>query len=225
MYDEKHMIHLLSDDPEFRIKQQPKGEYEKLLCKDCEDIFQTKEDYTCKVLSGNMRLTRTPYPNGIHLQGLNYNLWKLFTHSILWRASVSKREFFTSIKLDRKIEEKLRKMLLVNNPGSPTDFACFTSISRNPELRALQTDIILAPEMLSDDAMKFCRFTMGGMYWFFLVQSVEKQAIFEIYAPKLDGSIFIPFTDKYSSKLTFEFLDGAAKAEITRKVKRDNKRV
>lgn len=56
------------------------------------------------------------------IDSFDYKSLKLFFMSILWRAAITSNEFFSQVKLGCW-EEKLRKMLLVQDPGSENDFS------------------------------------------------------------------------------------------------------
>jgi hypothetical protein len=49
---------------------------------------------------------------GIKIEELDYDKFKLFFLSILWRAAISSREMFSEIKVDKYNLEKLRIMIL-----------------------------------------------------------------------------------------------------------------
>ncbi len=52
---------------------------------------------------------------------LDAGLIKLFWLSILWRASLSKNTFFERVNLDKMYAEKIRRMILNNDPGKANE--------------------------------------------------------------------------------------------------------
>jgi hypothetical protein len=57
------------------------------------------------------------------VSGLDANRLRLFFLSLLWRAAASTHGGFVEIKLPPQELEKLREMLLANDPGAPTYFS------------------------------------------------------------------------------------------------------
>jgi hypothetical protein len=57
------------------------------------------------------------------VSGLDANRLRLFFLSLLWRAAASTQHGFAEIRLPPQELEKLREMLLANDPGAPTLFS------------------------------------------------------------------------------------------------------
>lgn len=102
------------------------GFKEKLLCKDCEAIFQKSEDYFARVVN-QKKLFDLELPSGgskwVRVPGFDYTKTKLFLLSILWRTHVSKHPHFQTQLGDRH-EQRLREMLLAGDPGIPEEYGC-----------------------------------------------------------------------------------------------------
>jgi hypothetical protein len=81
------------------------GEYDRLLCRDCEDIIEEYDDYGIRFFRSQVGTRLTTFngeaiPDGIDLiDGVNTRLLRLFVISVLWRASVSSRPFFDKVYL------------------------------------------------------------------------------------------------------------------------------
>lgn len=60
--------------------------------------------------------------NHLVLDGLDYSRMKLFLLSILWRMGVSRSGMFKNVRLGQCHEERLRTMLLNNDPGDELDY-------------------------------------------------------------------------------------------------------
>jgi len=116
------------------------GEYESdILCATCEKEILNKryEDYALKVLQvidgklkpfKDIKIEQYTNRNGMsgkRIININYSKFKLFLLSILWRASIAKRDLFTQVKLGDNHEEIIRKMLLDEDPKQPEDYPCF----------------------------------------------------------------------------------------------------
>jgi hypothetical protein len=61
-----------------------------------------------------MPLTVKQVGNVVHISGLNYEQFKLFQLSVLWRAGVSSHQFFDKVKLGQHAEE----LRLLSLPGT-----------------------------------------------------------------------------------------------------------
>ncbi|MEO8231904.1 MAG: hypothetical protein ABI638_06455 [Ignavibacteriota bacterium] len=169
MYDENHRFMEISLESEKLVKFYQKGAREYLLCKDCENKFSKYERYVSqffyhKELQGIEHDSRS-----FVFQGLDYTFMKLFQLSILWRAAVTKLKLFSDVKLGPH-SEKLRMMLLNENPGNYYEYGClqFAVIIDKDKL----TDgLIMPPALFRVEGYRICRFTFGGVIWIYLISN------------------------------------------------------
>ena len=116
-----------------RISKLPTGEYEGgLLCSKCDnEIIGGYETYARNALYGKVNES-SDLPecanfityDGIRFtkcRNLHYKDFKLFLLSILWKASISKREFFKDINLG-PYEDTIRQMILTGDPKEEGTF-------------------------------------------------------------------------------------------------------
>ena len=81
------------------------GEYERLLCRECEELIGTYEDYGTRFfrrkVGERLRIFNDEVvPDDIDLIGnVDLRLLRLFIISVLWRASISSRPFFDKVYL------------------------------------------------------------------------------------------------------------------------------
>jgi len=124
MYDEKHRYNVLSLVPENRERFEQKGARERLLCRNCEEKLGKLERYASLVINGG-----APGVDGhrdgniVYVKGIDYERFKLFQLSLLWRAGVAKGSYFERVTLGPH-EERLRVMLLANDPGPYDLYPC-----------------------------------------------------------------------------------------------------
>ena len=90
-----------------------KGFREHLFCDGCEQLFGDLETYFASEWFHSGKLPESVECDQIEINGLDYTKFKLFHHSILFRASVSSLDQFKSVTLGKN-EELLRQMLLSN---------------------------------------------------------------------------------------------------------------
>lgn len=166
LYDKKHRFHVLSTSTETPHRLLHKGLYERLLCEDCEQKFSAWEHYASLALNGGIPLIISHKNNLICISGLDYKKFKLFQLSILWRAGISKLSFFKNVQLGIH-SEKIRKLLLSNEPGAHSRYGC-VMIGITHEGEAL-TDIIMPPSRIRIQSNVAYRFVFGGIMWVMLV--------------------------------------------------------
>lgn len=175
LYDDKHRFHVLSSKGSKSRSQKQKGLREKLLCKDCETLLSEHERYVSLVFTGREKITSERNGNLVIIRGLNYSHFKLFGLSILWRAGVSKQQFFEKVTLGLH-EEKLRKIVYTNNPGKPDKYGFFLAplVDNDRDIK----DLMVQPTHSRLEGHLCYRFVFGGLVWVFIVSSHQPPEIF-----------------------------------------------
>ncbi|MEA5488288.1 MULTISPECIES: hypothetical protein [Pseudanabaena] len=114
---------------EQKSKQFQSGIYDtSILCKECDGhLIGVWDNYGQKFLlnpsfSENRLFDNLGKLAVYRIEEFDYKQLKLFFMSILWRAAITSDLFFAQIKLG-SWEEKLRKMILSQEPGSENDFS------------------------------------------------------------------------------------------------------
>ena len=168
LYDELHRFHALSDDKQKNNRQLQKGVRDMLLCSDCETLLSKYERYASSIFNGNKSVFMEKKGNLIFVKGLNYKEFKLFSLSILWRAGISQLHMFSQVQLGHH-EEKLRQMILNDDPGCSQDYPFFISplLHEGKE----QPSLIVSPTWTRIDGHYSYRFVFGGMAWIFVVSN------------------------------------------------------
>jgi len=168
LYDEKHRFYEISLEENKRNNFLQKGIREPLLCGDCEQLFSKYERYTSLLLKGGFPLKVRNEGRFVYFKGIEYTKFKLFSLSILWRASASSLEVFSEVKLGPH-EEILRRMLLAGDPGEEHlyPFILLPIIHDSAGLDAL----IVSPTRTRLDGHCAYHFLFGGVAWVFLVSS------------------------------------------------------
>ena len=171
IYDDRHHLNLVSTFP-LKEKFKQKGLREKLLCEDCDNSLSPYEKYVREVFYGGVEIQVNEMKNLILLHNIDYNKFKLFQLSLLWRASISSLDFFSEINLSKSPhEEKLRKMIILKNPGEQHEYGCFIIMPIWEEKKVID-DFIAKPEYLNKiDDHRMYRFILGGCFWIFFVSS------------------------------------------------------
>jgi hypothetical protein len=112
-----------------------------LLCHDCEQKISRFEDYAKRFLYGDSDPIRLALPLlSDPLYSADYKTLKLFQLSILWRAAEATGEFFAAVVLSPEHRERLRLMLLNEDPGADHEYLCtMLRLVPSPAVQALQT--------------------------------------------------------------------------------------
>ena len=187
LFNEKHRLYVFNKEDllhEGRHKTIPTGEYQGgILCKECDNIvLGYYESYVNRILyvgqnSDKNLLGLFPRitPNGVRLTevfNIDYLKFKLFLLSLLWRASICKRPFFSDVKLGCH-EEKIRKMLLDGYPGEIKDYpmiamtyACSKKIGK---------DAISTPRKFDNEHGQGYVFVITGMLYFIFISAKQRE--------------------------------------------------
>lgn len=93
------------------------GLFEKdILCEDCESLFSNSETYAYELIYENKikNVNREIKDNCIIVsgEGYDYKKIKLYFLSILWKSSISSKDFFKDVKLSDEDEKNIRHILL-----------------------------------------------------------------------------------------------------------------
>lgn len=178
LFDEKHR--LVKFDPSMPNSNYdvPTGEYEgNILCEDCDNrVIGQYESYTKMVLYGGklaIKIQGYHKPDGlefIQVTGLDYQKFKLFQLSLLWKASISNRPFFDSVRLG-PYEDKLRNMILNEDPGPSSFFPCIITSLRKYNTSSMQ--IIASPKKVRLDKKIGYNFLVSGMNYIYKITENE----------------------------------------------------
>ena len=185
MFDENHRLilqpfrHGLVENQE--IKMPSDGEYEGgILCSECDNnlLGHYYEDYASRVMYGGQLLEHECplFQNCISQHGIkfikcqrvNYHKYKLFLLSILWRASISKRPFFSEVNLELEHEAEIRRMILTKDAGEVSKYPIF--ICTYLETQDLPKQLIAQPRLITHlTGSKFYSFMINGYFYDFYV--------------------------------------------------------
>lgn len=126
--------------------------------------------------------TTAPVPWVLLIEGVDYVRLKLFLLSLLWRMGVSSLYFFREVGLGPH-EEKIRKMLLKDDPGEPGDYPCQIRLIEAYE--RLLTDYQSQPRKYRRDGKTFYRlFSTGIKFDFCVANRSIHPGLLELYCIK-----------------------------------------
>lgn len=173
------------------VRDVKKGEVEHLLCEECEGILSVYESYAAPIVR---RIYDTSSNLGAEVrENVDYQKFKLFQLSILWRAAVATNKWFREVDLgDHK--EILRRMLYEENPGSQSDYGCvMTTFSGSGYIsRRIQS-----PEkIIFDGEIETYVFGTPDMTWQFMMPVADKTNPYEELFIREDGLLRVILATK-----------------------------
>ena len=163
---EKHQFIQLSGPP--KVRKWQKGFKEKMLCRECEDKLNKWETYVAQVLFSSAEIGIEKMQDAIIFRDIDYTKFKLFQLSIIWRVGASRLQQFANVNLGPH-EEKLRSMILKDNPGAPTDYGCLIILT--PSYFDLVSKMMMLAQETRFDGHRCYMFLMAGVTWVFFVSS------------------------------------------------------
>ncbi|RTR31659.1 hypothetical protein [Shewanella atlantica] len=200
LYDEKHRFNEISLDVKRRNRFKQKGVRERLLCGQCEQFFSKYEQYASTVISRYRKsLEFRQVGDLFHLKGFDYNKLKIFALSILWRASVTKLEFFAEINLEHH-ESIIHQMLLTESPGDESDYPLMLFPMYHHG--KIQEDLITTPYVSEIEGHKVYCFLFLGLTWAFIVSNKEKSnRLIECSLSRTGEIIMLPRALEHSPRI------------------------
>jgi phage pi2 protein 07 len=183
---------VLSDDPEKRKYKSQKEYREYLLCANCEKKLNRYETYICNVLYNSKKF----YDKDgeiVKVYNIDYNKFKLFQLSILWRGSVTSSPVFENGKINIGDEENIRQMLLNENPGDEFEYGCrMFGLLLNGKM---EIQFMMNPAYMFIDNYKIVYYTFGGFRWNFIVSKMSKRVPKDLYSITINGELIYKLVD------------------------------
>lgn len=194
LYDKKHRFRSAQLD-ERKWEWEQKGYREPMLCDNCEQKFSIWEHYASEQFFNKPLPTPISQGNSkaIILNGLNYQKLKLFLLSILWRAGVTTHVYYKHVQLGHIHEERLRQMLLSENPGSAEDYACFIC-TINLDGNKFR-DFFVEPTPSRVESHRCYRFVFSGFIFYYHVTSHRLPDSTRRLTLQLNGKLTISETE------------------------------
>lgn len=154
---------ILSDKDNVYPKRSNTGEYDtEIVCSECEATFSPWDDYANDLLLSdyepeNYFIGKDETKLAYIFKNTNYEKLKLFFLSVLWRASVSKRDMFSRINLGPH-EQIIKEMILNSDPGKPEDYSVFAARYTDE----LGQNTMMDPHNQKFDNINYCQMYMAG---------------------------------------------------------------
>lgn len=175
IFDEKHFLIKGTSSNLANVDKVPTGEYDgNILCRECDnDVIGRYENYSSRAFyRGKSQMDNGPTQTDIWIndiraiqyRNLDYHKFKLFLLSILWRSSISNREFFRDVDLG-SAEENIRKMIIKGDAGDDTNYPILiVSFLGNQNI---PSEIIGSPHKFKKDQIEGFNYLINGYFYIF----------------------------------------------------------
>ena len=212
IYDEKHRLNVVTTINNYR-KFEQKGLREYLLCDECEQYFNELETYTANLFNRDNKISAKYEGDNVIFSNVNYNKFKLFQLSLLWRAGISTLEFFSGVNLGPH-EAKIKSLLIEKSPGKSTDYGCVMVFQFSSEKELLDS-IVVKPHSYRSFGHRSFIFVLGAAMWIYFVSSHTNTFEYRDYFLKEDGTLKVKRkADDYMLKSIANKLEKAGKLPI-----------
>jgi hypothetical protein len=196
MYDDKNRLFLSSQSRKDFITMQ-KGQREKLLCIECDsNLIGNKYDkYGIQVIRDRLHIQpSTDYKKEIW-EGLDYNKFKIFLLSVLWRAHIAQK-FHKGITLEKNIETLIVEAIKSGQAPKENVIPIVGISLVDPQDRASKCDEIITSGNTYTRTGQYNSKTyiiiFGGYAWTFIVPSAEINDPQEDFFLKENGLMVFP---------------------------------
>ncbi len=211
LYDEKSRAWYASKSRDTKRKIQ-KGYREYLLCKNCDgNIIGKYDKYAIEVIRDKKHIKEKEYINAFKWDGLDYNLFKLFHLSVLWRAHIA-NDNTRGVTLNEEQANEIREYILSGTAPDKLDYPILGMYLIDTYNNEVCNEIISfgnCYECIGMTDSKTFVFIFGGIAWHYVssnnaqLNEIEKENILmrstSFRLQKQNIRDFKPFQDLLSS--------------------------
>jgi hypothetical protein len=220
-YDENgQMLALEKGESKAKNLQHQEYVYEKLLCPECDGFLNQKyEKYFYKLWYLDKTLPIVITSDFLEISNIDYTAFKLFHLSILWRASVSSLMPYKTVLLEKEQEERIRKMLLICDPGQPYEYQIFGALLQSPGTNNVLDGFITSPILREYDGLPIYMFVFGGCAWHYIIgdRMIEEFLPFSLSA---SGSLRLRVRDlQYVTPITRFIIEDVSRMRLPKRRK------
>jgi hypothetical protein len=202
LYDEQHRFHVLSTQMDQTETKRQKGLWEWLLCATCEQKFSVWERYVSLLLNGGVPIAVSRERSIAVVTGVDYKKFKLFQLSVLWRSGIARGEFFSKVRLGDH-QEKIREMLVKNDPGPASAYGSFMFGLKGSD--GPTTGLMMQPVSLRVEGQICYHFIFGGIAWIYFVSRKIPSPVACAAFAQPSGQIILSIKDVYATEWIQKF--------------------
>lgn len=171
--------------------------FERLLCENCEKVIGKYEKYGIEVLRNINKGDQISRKVGVLFQGLNYEQFKLFLTSIIWRAAVSKQNEFQKVIIPHSYLDNARRSLLHTRPLSELSLGCKLLLMVD-ETGGLSDEnmreIVISPipRLPKNDFRYSFLFIFEGLIFEFFIPNIPSKRRNDLGVIKKTNNLYVP---------------------------------
>lgn len=198
-YDDKGRAMGVNGEGSRNWKYVQKGIREKLLCGDCEQFLGKHYERPFREYwYGKSKIPKYFTRKYLRIDDVDYESFKLFHLSNLYRASVSTHPMYSDVKLGPH-EEIIRKMILSRDAGPVNQYPIFGYVVMNGKSKVTK-GLITKPYRGRFDGHTVYIVMFGGCMWHYLI-SKHTSSEFSRIAVQKNGTATL--TAEYMSEIEF----------------------
>jgi hypothetical protein len=191
---------LMSDASGVYPKKSPIGVYDKtILCRECEDKFQTMDDYAQDFLlkkeNEHEEIIHKGKVIGYKAHGIDTNLLRLFFIGVLWRASISNHDYYKKVNLG-PYEQIAKDLVWSPASGDKGQFSFVLAKFSDKKVGRVMLD----PHRDKWHGINYYRFYMFGYILYIKVDKRQTPSNFIKFNPDDKGNLIMVGRDIYNSK-------------------------
>jgi hypothetical protein len=173
-----------------------------LLCENCDQvILGSYENYAKRLFFGELKkkdeLIEHVHDEYMEFQNIDYQKLKLFLLSLVWRASISKKN--STFQLSNEMEDLLRTRLFSNSNVRDDEFPVFISSYLHS---GVPKELILSPYIVEKNDGQYFIFLAGGMHFIICLKDHKLCKSFPDFILKQNGSVKVRELNPNSIKRT-----------------------
>ncbi|MCF6271114.1 MAG: hypothetical protein L3J41_15485 [Melioribacteraceae bacterium] len=182
---------------------------EYLFCKNCEQHINKFEKYVISFTKHpfNVKSTADSKDNNIvQFSNLDYERFRLFQLSLLFRAAIASGREWATIKLSKTKKEEIRLSILTKKLPDELRYACQMKILWDFKNNTPLDTIVMIPIKKILTRGEIIYFVFGGFAWEFFVPKLSRKTEKDNYFIRTDGTLLSPIMDYLSYKPLIELL-------------------
>ncbi len=207
---------LLSSNGKNRPKRIRIGYYDdKILCIECDKKLGKYDEYGIKTFLRKDVISFPDSDEAYLIKNVNYSKLKIFLMSLLYRASITSMQEFSLINLGEYYEEKLRNMIITDDPCEFNDFPFFISKFETNQLpQNIANKTLMSPYRTKIDNINFSIFRIPNGYQAYI--KVDKRPLDNLFSQlsmKEDGNLIIIRRQNFESSKEFDAMCNVIKKQ------------
>jgi hypothetical protein len=222
LYDAKHKFPLIEADP--RKRRGPplqKGIREYLLCGSCEQRFCAWETDASKVFRNVFAALEGKRTAGIQWANAEYQPFRLFLLSLLWRLNATSDRLGGNIALGSHAEH-IRQHLLDGTVPEPDRYPCLLVALLFREDGIFHPEMTLPPSAAQREGFQVIRVVISGLLFMYFVPA-EIPSVLEPLYLKRDNALYIVVLPEEMIPHAFETRGSLGAGELLRQIERIRK--